>query len=77
MYICTYIDRKKLSPRFLWVLKFDVKSGVGEHHFRNYPTYESFQILGSKSCLFFFFFIEFSHFFENPQQSYLQFKIGS
>ena len=32
-YIPTYIDNKKLSPTFLWVSKFDVKLGVGEHNF--------------------------------------------
>ena len=34
--ICIF---KKLSPTFVWVSKFDVKLGVGEHHFRNYPMY--------------------------------------
>ena len=66
MYICTYIDNKKLSPTFLWVSKFDVKLGVGVHHFQNYPMYVSFQIFGSKSRLFFFsFLMKFSHFFQN------------
>ena len=41
----TYIDTKKLSPRFLWVSKFDVKLGMGEHHFRNYPMYVIFKYL--------------------------------
>ena len=40
---------QKLSPTFLWVSKFDVKLGVGEFNFRNYPIYVSFQIFGSKS----------------------------
>ena len=48
MYIRTYLYTQKLSPRFLWVLKFDVKWWVGEHYFRNYPMYVSFQIFGSK-----------------------------
>ena len=39
MYIPTYIDNKKLSPTFLWVSKFDVKLGVGEQNFQNYPMY--------------------------------------
>ena len=42
-----------MPPTFLWVLKFDVKLGFGEHNFRNYTRYVSFQIFGSKSCLFF------------------------
>ena len=63
MYICTYINNKKLSPRFSWVSKFDVKLGVGEYHFRNYPMYVSFQIFGSKSCLFSFHFLLSSAFF--------------
>ena len=52
MYICTNIDTKKLSPTFLWVSKFDVKLGVGEHHFRNYLIYVSFEIFGSKLAFF-------------------------
>ena len=66
MYIWTYIDSKKLSPRFLWVSKFEVKLGVGEHHFRNYPMYVIFQILGSKSRFFiFYFYLSLAFFFEN------------
>ena len=53
MFIPTYTFDKKLLPTFLWVLKFDVKLGFGEHNFRNYTRYVSFQIFGSKSCLFF------------------------
>ena len=34
MYICTYIYTQKLSPRFLWVLKFDVKLGVVVKNFK-------------------------------------------
>ena len=56
-YIPTYTCDKKLPPTFLWVLKFDVKLGFGEHNFRNYPMYVSFQIFGSKSCLFFVAYI--------------------
>ena len=37
MYACTQIDNKKLSPTFLWVLKFDVKLGVGEQNFTVEP----------------------------------------
>ena len=51
-----YLYSQKLSPTFLWVPKFDVKLWVGEHNFRNYPTYVSFQIFGSKSRLFSFYF---------------------
>ena len=40
MYACIY--SQKLSPTFLWVSKFDVKLGVGEHNFQNYPMYVSF-----------------------------------
>ena len=36
MYICTDISTQKLSPRFLWVSKFDVKFGSGGHEFRKY-----------------------------------------
>ena len=48
VYIYLY-TKQKLSPTFLWVSKFDVKLGVGEYNFRNYPTYVSFQIFRSKS----------------------------
>ena len=41
-YIPTYTYNKKLPPTFLWVLKFDFKLGVGEHHFQNYTMYVSF-----------------------------------
>ena len=65
-----------MPPTFLWVLKFDVKLGFGEHNFRNYPMYVSFQIFGSKSCLFFFAYIvvfwKFINFFENFKFSNLQ-----
>ena len=37
-----------MPPTFLWFSKFDVKLGVGEHYFQNYPVYLSFQIFGSK-----------------------------
>ena len=41
--LCGYIDdvyiylytELKLSPTFLWVSKFDVKLGFGEHNFQN------------------------------------------
>ena len=52
VYIFTYIDNKTLSLGSLWVSKFDLKLGVGEHHFRNYPMYVSFQIFGSKFVIF-------------------------
>ena len=42
-----------MPPTFLWVLKFYVKLGFGEHNFRNYPMCVSFQIFGSKSRYFF------------------------
>ena len=42
-----------MPPTFLWVLKFDVKLGVGNDHFRNYHIHMSFQIWGSKSRFFF------------------------
>ena len=45
-------EKKKLSPTFLWVSKFDIKLGVGEHDFRNYHIYVTFQIFGSKSRYF-------------------------
>ena len=52
MYLPTYTSHKKLPPTFLWVLKFDVKLGFGEHNFRNYDMYVSFQIIGSKVIIF-------------------------
>ena len=45
-----------MSPTFLWVSKFDVKLGVGEQNFLNYPMYVSFKIFGSKSYLFSLYF---------------------
>ena len=50
--VSTYTDDKKLSPTFLQLSKFHVKLGVGEHNFRNYPMYVSFQIFGSKPVIF-------------------------
>ena len=35
MYVCTCICTQKLSPRFLWVSKFDVNLGVGVINFEN------------------------------------------
>ena len=35
MYICTYICTQKLSPRFLWVSKFDIKFGSGVMNLEN------------------------------------------
>ena len=35
-YIPTYIDSKKLSPKFSWVSKFDVKLGVGEQNLKTH-----------------------------------------
>ena len=58
-YIPTYTCDKKLPPTFIWVLKFDVKLGFGEHNFRNYTRYVSFQIFDSKSCLFFAYIMVF------------------
>ena len=47
--LCGYIDHvyvylynQKLSPTFLWVSKFDVKLGVGEHNFQKYAMFVSF-----------------------------------
>ena len=54
--ICTYIDNRKFSPSFLWVSKVNVKLGMGEQNFRDYPMNVSFLIFGSKSCLFLFVF---------------------
>ena len=34
IYICTYIRTQKLSPRFLWVSKFDVKLRVIDKNFK-------------------------------------------
>ena len=34
MYLCTYIWTQKLSPRFLWVSKFDVKLRVIDKNFK-------------------------------------------
>ena len=34
MYICTYIDNRKLSPTFLWVSKFVVKLGFVVKNFK-------------------------------------------
>ena len=65
MYICTYIDCKKLKPTFRWVSKFDVQLGVGEHHFQNYPMCESFQIFSSKLVFFLFVLIGFIRVFVN------------
>jgi len=65
MYISAYIYSRKLSPTFIWVLKFDVKLRVGEHNFRNNPMYVSFNIWFQKLSFFFLFLIEFSHFFDN------------
>ena len=36
IYISTYVSTQKLSPRFLWVSKFDVKFESGGHEFRKY-----------------------------------------
>ena len=52
-YIPTYTCNKKLSPAFLWISNFDVKLGVVEYHFQNYPMYVSFQIFGYKNRLLF------------------------
>ena len=51
--IPTYTCNKKLSPAFLWISNFDVKLGVVEYHFQNYPMYVSFQIFGYKNRLLF------------------------
>ena len=56
MYICTYIHNKKLSSTLICISKFDVKLGVGEHHFRYYPMYVSNQIFGFESHFFSFCF---------------------
>ena len=53
--------------------------GFGEHNFRNYPMYVSFQIFGSKSCLFFAYIVvfwKFINFFENFKFSNLQ-QVGN
>ena len=52
-HVYIYVYNQKLLPTILWVSKFDVKSGMGEHHFRNYPMNVSFQIFGSKLVKFF------------------------
>ena len=36
-YIPTYTCNKKMSPTILWVLKFDVKLGVGDQNFKIVP----------------------------------------
>ena len=43
-----------LSTIFLWVSKFNVKFRVGEHHFRNYRLYVSFEKF---SCKLVFLFV--------------------
>ena len=55
MYICTYRDNKKFSPAFLWVSKFDVKFGVGEHHFEITLCTWVFKYLVPKDVFLFIF----------------------
>ena len=61
--LCTQIDKvyiylytkKKLSPTFLWVSKFDVKLGVEVKIFK-FEWVCDFSIFGSKLVIFFSFY---------------------
>ena len=64
-----------MSPTFLWVSKFDVNLGVGEHHFQNYHIHVSFQIWGSKVVFFLFYFYLNSLFFLKISKTFYPFKI--
>ena len=74
MCIVTYIYTQKMSQTFSWILKFDVKLGVGEHHFWNYTMYVSFQIFGSKLVTF-FVFNWISVFIENLKNVFCHWKL--
>ena len=60
MYVYTYTYSKRLSPRLLWVPKFDFKLGCLGHEFQNYPIIATFLKFDVKSMLFFF---QFKHYF--------------
>ena len=53
MNVLIYIYTEKLSPRILWVLKFNVKLGSGGYKFRLYNMNVRFQKFGSKRVIFF------------------------
>ena len=65
-----------MPSTFLWVFKFDVKLGFGEHNFRNYHIHVTFQIFGSKHVIFFLAYLgvfwKFIIFFEKCKFSNLQ-----
>ena len=54
MYVYTYTYSQRLSPRLLWVPKFDFKLGCSGHEFQNYPIIATFLKFDVKSMLFFF-----------------------
>ena len=54
MYVYTYTYSQRLSPRLLWVPKFDFKLGCLGHEFQNYPIIATFLKFDVKSMLFFF-----------------------
>ena len=60
MYVYTYTYSQRLSPRLLWVPKFDFKSVCSGHEFQNYPIIATFLKFDVKSMLFFF---QFKHYF--------------
>ena len=59
-----------MRPTFLWVSKFDVKLGSGDHEFWNYNTHVSFEIFGSKSLFF-----KFVRFFWKSHKRFFPFRI--
>ena len=72
VYIYLYIYTKKLSPIFLWVSKFDVDLGIGEHIFQiTLPYSHEFSNIWLQTCLFFWI-----HQFFWKSLIYLSFKIG-